>query len=189
MFARVAHFLRPTFFAITAFALLVGVRGAIWTADYSARVDPVSDPLAGLGNVDLSGVVLPSPSLLPEQVVRLQLAGLRDVRADGVGVLQCFVLASPGNRAVTGPLERFGKMVRQGPFMCMANPRAALVGRPDVARQTARVVVTIVDQRDRIHAFTFILGRQATAPFADCWMTEAVWPSIPLAGPPDRPAA
>ncbi|HEX6963149.1 MAG TPA: DUF4864 domain-containing protein [Lacipirellula sp.] len=139
--------------------------------------------------MNLSGIVLPGPALSPDEVVRLQLAGLGNPRSDGIGVLQCFVLASPGNRAATGPLDRFGKMVRRGPFQCLANQRACLVGRPHIVEHTARVIVTIVDQQAQIHAFTFVLARQASPPFADCWMTEAVWPSFPADEPKATPAA
>ena len=182
MLIRVVHFLRPTFVALIALALIVGIREVVGVATNSpsAAAGGATDRgLSGLRDVDLSGIVMPSPSLTPDQVVRLQLAGLGSPRADGVGVLQCFVLASPGNRSATGPLDRFGKMVRRRPFHCLASPRAYLIGQPHIVRRTARVLVTIVDQQEQVHAFTFVLGRQAQRPFADCWMTEAVWPSLP----------
>jgi Domain of unknown function (DUF4864) len=190
MLVRVIHFLRPTFFALIAFALIVGVRGAIHsTSGVDGVVNEGSGAVVGLSDVDLTGVVLPSPRLTPDQIVRLQLAGLGDPRADGVGILQCYAFASPANRAMTGHLDRFGKMVRQGPFQCLARPRALLVGRPHIVERTARVVVTVVDEREQIHVFTFLLTRQLTAPFQECWMTEAVWPSVLAVQPTGAPAA
>ena len=182
MSPRVVQFLRPTFVALVLFGLVVGVANAVWIlrGEHAAAAKP--DFISELNELDLSRIVLPSAGLAPDEVVRLQIAGLSDQRPDGVGILQCYALASPANRAVTGPLDRFGKMVRNGPFQCMAKPRAMLVGSPQVADRTGRVLVTVVDQHDQIHAFTFVLGRQAEAPFMDCWMTEAVLPSVaPLA--------
>jgi hypothetical protein len=189
MSSRVIHFLRPTFYALIAFGVLVGVANLYWSV-----ADPAPDlSVAGLNpqdlvGLDLSGVVFPHPNLPPEEVVRLQLVGLSDAKADGVGILQCFCLASPGNRVVTGPLERFGQMVRNEPYQCMASPRAALIGRPQYGNDVARLLVTIIDGEHNVRAFAFVLGRQKEPPFKDCWMTEAVLSALPAAPAPSVPA-
>jgi hypothetical protein len=185
MSSRVSHFLRPTFYALIAFGTLVGVANLYWSV-----ADPAPDlGAAGLDpqdlvGLDLSGVVFPNPDIPPEEVVRLQLAGLSDAKADGVGILQCFCLASPGNRVVTGPLERFGQMVRSEPYQCMARPRAVLIGRPQHGDDVARLLVTIIDDEHNVRAFAFVLGRQQEPPFKDCWMTEAVLSAFPGAPAP-----
>jgi hypothetical protein len=163
------------------------VASAVWLIHTERTAATKTDFVSELTELDLSRIVLPSAGLAPDQVVRLQLAGLSDQRPDGVGILQCYALASPANRAVTGPLERFGKMVRDGPFQCMAKPRAFLIGSPQVAERTSRVLVTVIDQGENIHAFTFLLSRQAEAPFLDCWMTEAVLPAATPLGEPTPP--
>ena len=183
MLARVAYFLRPTFAALIALGLLAGVY------NIAVRENGLTEPeligpggltASDLANIDLSRVVFPSVTLAPEEVVQLQLTGLRNETPDGVGILQCYCFAAPANRAVTGPLDRFGTMVRQGPFHCMARPRSLLIGRPQLDAQTARVLVTLVDQDSRVRAFTFVLGKQQTEPFKNCWMTEAVLPALPM---------
>jgi hypothetical protein len=193
MNARVIHFLRPTFFVLILFALIVGIANAVWLIAGEALTSGAAAGTAApeLEQLNLSQVVLPSTELTPDAVVRLQLAGLSDDRGDGVGVLQCYAFASPANRAVTGPLDRFGKIVRQDAFECMARPQAMLIGRPQITDRIARVLVTMIDDQHRVHAFTFVLARQSEAPFKDCWMTEAVLPSLPTAtpSPPAIPAA
>jgi hypothetical protein len=185
MSSQLIHFLRPTFYALIAFGALVGVANLYW-----AVADPAPDlGSAGLNpqdliGVDLSGGVFPTPKLPPEEVVRLQLAGLSDAKADGVGILQCFCLASPANRVVTGPLERFGQMVRTEPYQCMARPGAVLIGRPLHDHDVARLLVTIIDEQRHVRAFAFVLSRQKEKPFKDCWMTEAVLPAFPAAPAP-----
>ncbi len=191
MLPRVLHFLTPTFAALVAFGFTVGIVNLIWPArdaqpDFVAPGSPMAADLDGL---DLTRVVLPSAKLLPEEVVRLQLSGLGDLQADGVGILQCFCFASPANRAVTGPLDRFGAMVRQGAYGCMARPRALLVGRPQYDKEVARVLVTVIDERASLRAFTFVLARQHVAPFKNCWMTEAVLPAVPATAPEEPPAS
>jgi hypothetical protein len=191
MLPRVVHFLRPTFIALVLLGLVAGIvnlanRGARAEPDF---IGPGSLAAADLEHVDLTRVVLPNAKLLPGEVVRLQLSGLSDQQADGVGILQCYCFAAPANRAVTGPLDRFGAMVRQGPFHCMARPRAMLIGQPRVDDKLARVLVTVIDEDSRVRAFTFVLARQQMAPFENCWMTEAVLPALPMGNPDELPAA
>jgi hypothetical protein len=177
--------MRPTFYALVAFAALVGLLNLYWSIASPAPSLDVADldPQDMIG-VDLDSIVFPNPTLPPEEVVRLQLTGLSNAKTDGAGILQCFCLASPGNRIVTGPLERFGQMVRSEPYQCMAHPRAVLIGRPEHGDDVARLLVTIVDQRHNVRAFAFILSKQKEKPFKDCWMTEAVLSTLPSAPAP-----
>ncbi|MBA3484458.1 MAG: hypothetical protein H0T51_21865 [Pirellulales bacterium] len=191
MLQRAAYFLRPTFAALIVLGLIAGFANL---ASRGGDAEPDFISAGGLAandweHLDLTRVVLPSDKLGPDEVVRLQLIGLSDQQADGVGILQCYCFAAPANRAVTGPLERFGAMVRQGPFHCMARPRALLVGRPQIDGHLARILVTVIDEDSRVRAFTFVLGRQQVAPFKDCWMTEAVLPALPMGNPDELPAA
>ena len=183
MFFRAIHFLRPTFVALIVFALALGVANVAWLSP-DAKPDVIAPgglSAADLEDIDLTRVALPNAQRSPEEVVRLQLTGLSDETPDGVGILQCYCFASPANRAITGPLDRFGAMVRQGPYQCMARPSALLIGRPQHDQRVARVLVTVIDENSRVRAFTFVLARQQEPPFQDCWMTEAVLPAIPLA--------
>ncbi len=189
MLSRVLSFLRPSFFGLVGFALILGMANLARRSEEEPDLgSPPGDSGNDLAGVDLQGVVLPKPELEPREVVRLQLSGLANRKADGVGILQCYCFASPGNRAVTGPLDRFGQLVRQGPFHSMADPRALLVGRPEYHDGLARLLVTVIDDKSQIHAFTFFLRRQVERPFTDCWMTEAVLPAWPMPENDSAPA-
>ena len=63
-----------------------------------------------IGSQDLA--TQPSPNLPPLKVVQSQLAALQtgDVQT-------CFAFASPTVKRATGPVERFGKMMRQTPAL------------------------------------------------------------------------
>ena len=186
-------FLQPTLLSLVALALLVGVNRLLFPASQAAASAEIVAPSA-LAPIDLprlgaDRLVFPDPALTPEKVVETQLAGLADPAANGVGILQCFTLASPANRAATGPLERFGAMVRQGDFVCLSDPQATLVGKPRISGRLARLLVTVLDRDKHLRAFTFILSRQSSEPFRDCWMTEAVYPvTSSLSEPPAPPA-
>ncbi|WP_428307219.1 hypothetical protein [Lacipirellula sp.] len=189
MASSIIQFLRPTFFALVAFAFLAGIMNIYWSVNASSSIAGIdSNELVG---IDLSSVVFPSPSLTPEEVVRLQLKGLSDPKRDGVGVLQCFCLASPANRSVTGPLKRFGEMVRNAPFDAMTSPYAVLVGRPQRDNDVAKLLVSIIDGEHNVRVFAFVLSRQDEEPFTNCWMTDAVLAANPPITPPpqDLPSA
>jgi hypothetical protein len=172
-------FVQPTLLAVLALALLVGVNRLLFPAKAAVRAELIAPSALAADDLPRLGadrMVLPSPDFSPKEVVEFQLAGLADPAPNGIGILQCFCFASPANRAATGPLERFGAMVRQGEFACLAAPEAKLVGKPRISGPLARLLVTVVDSEQRLRAFTFILSRQASEPFKDCWMTEAVFP-------------
>ena len=188
MASSILQFLRPTFIALIAFAFLAGIANIYWTTRAALPADIAGISRNELAGVDLANVVLPSPKLSPEEVVRLQLKGLNDPKMGGVGVLQCFCLASPANRAITGPLQRFGQMVRTGAYQAMTSPRAILVGRPQIEKQVARLLVTVIDEKNNVRVFAFVLSRQTEPPFRNCWMTDAVLAaSPPVTSPPVAP--
>jgi hypothetical protein len=179
MSRQMLDFFRPTFVAVIAFALLVSVASVLFFGP--ERDQPFGrsgTPAEQLDRMDVAQVVLPKASFTPEEVVKLQLAGLADSRPNGVGILQCYSFASPANREVTGPLERFGRLVRQEPYAALAHPRAVLVGRPELHDRYARLLVSVIDEHWQVQAFSFVLSRQQDPPFAGCWMTEAVFPAF-----------
>jgi hypothetical protein len=185
--SQLAAFLRPTLWAVvaTSVALVawrVGGGSLPGLRDQVSATATIEDLTArGAGQLQQ-----PDPDLSPADVVRVQLAGLADARGDGLGVLQCFLFASPRNRLATGPLDWFAEMVRTEPFARLARPRAVLVGEPQIDGRFAKLLVTTIGRDDQLHAFAFILYRQDAAPFADCWMTEAVYPVGEMAPPAER---
>ena len=72
-------------------------------------LDGVRRPRKGAGDAPV-----PKPELTPEQVVEIQVEALRknDVPTPDAGIATTFRFASPGNRKVTGPLERFAPIVK-----------------------------------------------------------------------------
>ena len=116
----------------------------------------------------------PHPSISPEQVVRIQLRSLSDEDV-ATGVIQCMHFASPDNRAVTGPLERFGAMLRNQKFRPLSRPDQLLIGSSNIVQGKARVVVTLIVNK-QLSSFVWVLSKQDAAPYQECWMTEAVIP-------------
>lgn len=127
----------------------------------------------------------PNPELTPDEVVRLQLDSLRSFRDDELALLQCFVLASPANRAATGPFNRFATMVRSPKYVALVIGESELVGKAVVRGDRATVLVTVVGGVRRAGAFRFFLSKQTEDPYRDCWMTDAVTPDTGKDEPPE----
>jgi hypothetical protein len=136
--------------------------------------------------VDLAGLVpeveatprLPGDAALSaEGVVEEQLRALAACRVDRKAVARVFALASPANRAVTGPLPVFERMLWSETFLPLVQSRAWTVGRARVVGDVAVVLVTTTDAEGRTAAFRFLLQR-ADADRGGGWETSGVFPLL-----------
>jgi hypothetical protein len=116
----------------------------------------------------------PEPSLSAEDVVRIQMRALQTNGAADQGIRTTYRFASPGNKRVTGPFERFAQMIKAPPYDAMLNAQAIELGtlRVSEGRALQEVLVTTADGETA--AYLFVLRRQTEAPVRGCWMTEAV---------------
>lgn len=130
-------------------------------------------------------LILPNPSLQPEDVVRLQLDALRAFPSDNSAVRQCYVLASPENRQATGPLQKFTAMIERPDYAPLLQQEQLVVGGPVLRGEHATILVTVVNARRQANVYRFFLSRQANGDNAGCWMTDAVLHDEPdLPSPP-----
>lgn len=118
----------------------------------------------------------PDPRLTPEQVIAIQLQALKNnaQTADDAGIRITFHFASPANRRMTGPLERFSAMLKNPLYgimfrfeKCERSPLLRSGGR-------ARQRVTLTDSKGERAIFLFVLSKQRAAPYENCWMTDIV---------------
>lgn len=154
-------------FAGVLFAAVVALCAPAALAGDAAMTEPgTSDPL--------SDDLVPRPGLAPAEVVRIQLEALRNNDERDRGIEVAFRFASPANRASTGPLPRFVRMIVDGPYSLMLEFRKASYGAVEIRAERARQRVTLTGPRARI-SYWFLLSRQSEAPCAGCWMTDAVY--------------
>ena len=118
----------------------------------------------------------PSPTLKPEQVVRLvtEAMGRNDTPARDAGIAVAFAFASPGNKTVTGPLERFAPMVKSPMYQPLIDYAKIDYAPIQVEGDHAEQLVTVTDENGEPAAFLWILTRQRDGDFKDCWMTDGV---------------
>lgn len=118
----------------------------------------------------------PSAKLAPEQVIKIQLDALRqnDTPTPDSGIRLAFRFASPANREVTGPVERFIPLVKSPLYRPLLNHRRAEQGTLRTTGNMAQQPVTVTDKEGRRAVYLFTLSKQREAPYADCWMTDGV---------------
>jgi hypothetical protein len=116
----------------------------------------------------------PTPTLLPEDVISLQMKALSGPGPVEGRVARCYNLASPANRMHTGPLTRFATMIQAPKYSVLLQARHFLVGRAVQNGREAHLLLTVVDGNGNLSLFRCFLSKQTAAPYADCWMTDGV---------------
>lgn len=117
--------------------------------------------------------VMPSASLTPEQVVRIQLKALRLNDSRNRGIEVAFRFASPDNKLQTGPLPRFISMLHQRPYSLMLAYDNVSYDRVEIVENYARQRVTLIGS-GVVVAYEFYLSRQTKGNCPGCWLTDAV---------------
>ncbi len=118
----------------------------------------------------------PHPSLSPQDVVSIQIEALRnnDIPYEDRGIEVTFNFASPANKRMTGPLERFKVMVRNPTYGPMINHRNAKYENLLVEGELARIDVILNSKKGEYLGYRFMLSRQHGNQYEGSWMTDAV---------------
>ena len=118
----------------------------------------------------------PHPSLTPAEVARIQVEALgrNDAPHPDAGIEITWTFASPGNKTVTGPLERFKLMVHSPLYEPMVDHRGAQYENVRIEGDRAQLDVILHSKRNRFVGYRFTLSRQKGGPCDGCWMTDAV---------------
>ena len=119
----------------------------------------------------------PAADRPPQEVVEIVVAALRDNPAtdDDAGIATVFAFASPGNRAATGPFERFRAMIKRG-YSDMLGFAESRTDELRLEDDTAFQVVWLRQDDGRETGYVFQLGLQEGGEYDGMWMTDAVYP-------------
>ena len=120
-----------------------------------------------------------SPHLGPAEVIRIQVSALRDNSVFNDGIKRTFDFASPGNKAQTGPLERFTSMVLSPPYRPLVNHAEASYSHIESTKNLASQRVTVKNESGKTTSYQWVLSRQRDPEYLGCWMTDAVIPLTP----------
>ncbi|MFB6297423.1 MAG: DUF4864 domain-containing protein [Salinirussus sp.] len=124
----------------------------------------------------VEGLPTPDPSYGPGRVVEIQLEALRanDDPVENAGIRTAYNFASPGNRANTGPLERFVRMVTGPTYAPMIDHEEAVSGPVERSGDSATRRVTLTGPGGRTVTYEFGVSQWTEGPFPGCWLTDRV---------------
>jgi len=119
----------------------------------------------------------PNTELTPTEVVHIVIDALKsnDSEKNDNGIATVFEFASPSNKSVTGPLERFATMIKRG-YGDMLNHVDSEFGEIDIENNTALQAVWLTSSSGVKTGYVFQLGKQTSGKNAGMWMTESVLP-------------
>ena len=120
----------------------------------------------------------PSPDLAAERVVEVQLAALQrnDEPRPDAGIRLAWRFAHPANRKITGPIERFTKMLNSPAYAPLLNHRQHAI--EPIRRGDAAAVfrVTVFARDGPVLVYRWSLEKVSEGSLTGSWMTTAVSP-------------
>ena len=128
-------------------------------------------------------LIKPRSDIKPAEVVEIQLAGLQknDQNFKDSGIEQTWNFAHPSNKKVTGPLDRFKRMIKGASYQMMINHLSHSITQLEKGDNWAQFEVIILDRDKIYHKFNWQVEKYLVdGPLKDCWLTTMVSNPIPL---------
>ncbi len=128
-------------------------------------------------------LIKPRSNIKPAEVVEIQLAGLQknDQNFKDSGIEQTWNFAHPSNKKVTGPLDRFKRMIKGASYQMMINHLSHTITQLEKGDNWAQFEVIILDRDKIYHKFNWQVEKYLVdGPLKDCWLTTMVSSPIPL---------
>ena len=125
----------------------------------------------------------PRSDIKPAEVVSIQLEGLKknDQNFKDSGIEQTWNFAHPSNKKVTGPLDKFKKMIKGASYQMMINHLSHSITMLEIGDNLAKFEVIILDKEKIYHKFNWQVEKYLLdGPLKDCWLTTMVSNPIPL---------
>ena len=97
----------------------------------------------------------PTNSILPAEVIKIQLVGLMDNDRDfkDSGIEQTWNFAHPDNKKITGPLPNFKMMIKGNSYNMLLNHLSHKITELGSSDKWAQFEVTILDKDKIYHKF------------------------------------
>jgi len=128
-------------------------------------------------------LINPNSSIKPAEVVKIQLTGLKnnDKEFQDSGIEQTWNFAHPNNKKVTGPLDKFKRMIKGDSYQMMINHLSHTITKLGESENWAQFEVIILDKDKIYHKFNWQVEKYTIdGDLKDCWLTTMVSNPIPL---------
>ena len=134
-------------------------------------------------SISKADLLKPNESILPSEVVKIQLAGLQknDLNFKDSGIEQTWNFAHPNNKKNTGPLPNFKMMIKGNSYKMLLNHLSHTITALGSSKKWAQFEVVILDKEKIYHKFNWQVEKfTMDGPLQGCWLTTVVSSPIPL---------
>ena len=146
------------------------------TLELAAQQPAPPAPAATRPHADPAKQPGPRAEYGPDQVVQIVMDALQNNDDHDSGIVTTFNFASPDNKRLTGPVERFIPMVKNPAYRPMLNFRSAEYGelKLSAGNNLADQQITLLGANGEEAIYVFHLSKQPDGQFKGCWMTDGV---------------
>ena len=119
----------------------------------------------------------PNISILPSEVVKLQLSSLQNNNSPNIdsGILQTWEFAHPKNKSFTGPYDKFKNMIKKDTYSILINHKSHEVKEMFKNENVATYEVIILGKDKKFYKFKWQVEKyNKEGPLKNCWLTTAV---------------
>ena len=128
-------------------------------------------------SISKAELLKPSNKIKPSEVVKIQLVGLQknNYEFEDSGIEQTWNFAHPNNKKVTGPLEKFKRMIKGNNYQMMINHISHTITQIRSGDNWVQFEVIILDKKKIYHKFNWQVEKYTNdGPLKDCWLTTMV---------------
>lgn len=125
---------------------------------------------------------MPSPDYEALEVVEIQLNALRDNNLSGAdtGIAQVWAFAHPDNKRMTGPLDRFARMIKSTAYRTLIGHKRHHIKAISRSDDEALFAVIVTGADGKVVGYRWAVRKVTSGEFLGAWMTTSVSPPIAL---------
>ena len=134
-------------------------------------------------NTSFAEVLKPNVNIDPKKVVLIQLNALmkNDSPYKDRGIEQTWEFAHPNNQRMTGPLDRFKRMLKGASYSMLIDHKENTVTEIYKSSTMATYEVVVLDKDKQYFKFKWKVEKNnEVGKLLDCWLTTAVSQPIPM---------
>ena len=134
-------------------------------------------------SISKADLLKPNSDIKPDRVIEIQLSGLQnnDLIYKDSGIEQTWNFAHPNNKKVTGPLDKFKRMIKGDSYQMMINHLSHTITKLGSGENWAQFEVILLDKDKIYHKLNWQVEKyEIDGPLKDCWLTTIVSSPIPL---------
>ena len=128
-------------------------------------------------------LIKPSSNIEPYKVVKIQLSSLmkNNYPNKDSGIEQTWEFAHPNNQRMTGPLDRFKRMLKGASYSMLIDHKENTVTEIYKSSTMATYEVIVLDKDKQYFKFKWKVEKNnKEGNLLDCWLTTAVSQPIPM---------